>query len=106
MFCIILLSDAVNNFASGFLDVFSSFSSSLDFSFSNMSYTILKDKENSKIGDIKDVVTLDDTSMAFECDAKVAKITLGNKMLPSHLKYAYLEKDEKNPCYDICLAYS
>ena len=49
--------------------------------------------------------------MAFECDAKVAEITLGNKMLssveqpptlelkplPSHLKYAYLERDGKLP---------
>ena len=49
--------------------------------------------------------------MASECDAEVAKITLGNKMLssieqpptlklkplPSHLKYAYLERDVKLP---------
>jgi len=49
--------------------------------------------------------------VAFECDAKVAEITLGNKMLssveqpptlelkplPSHLKYAYLERDGKLP---------
>jgi len=33
LFCIDLLSDVVNNFAFGFLDVFSSFSTSLDFFF-------------------------------------------------------------------------
>jgi len=108
-FCIDLLSDVVNNFAFGFLDVFSGFSSSLDFSFSDMLYTILDDKENFKTGDIKDTVSLDDTYVASECDAEVVEITLGNKMLssmeqpptlelkplPSHLKYAYLERDGK-----------
>jgi len=83
LFCIDLLSDVVNNFAFGFLDIFSCFSSSLDFSFPNMSYTILDDKENFKTGDIEDAVSLDDTYVASECDAEVAEITLGNKMLPS-----------------------
>lgn len=36
MFCIDLLSDVVNDFYSSFLDVFSTFSSSLDFSFLKM----------------------------------------------------------------------
>ena len=40
LFCIDLLSNVVNNFAFGFLNVFSDFSSSLDFSFSNISYSI------------------------------------------------------------------
>jgi len=111
LFCIDLPSDVVNNFAFGFLDAFSGFSSSLDFSFSNMSYTILDNKENFKTGDIEDVVSLDDTYVAVECDAEVAEITLGNKILsfveqpptlelkplPSHLKYAYLERDGKLP---------
>ena len=111
LFCIDLLSDVVNNFAFGFLDIFSGFSSSLDFSFPNMSYTILDDKENFKTGDIEDAVSLDDTYVASECDAEVAEITLGNKMLPSveqpptlelkplpsHLKYVYLERDGKLP---------
>ena len=49
--------------------------------------------------------------MASECDAEVAEITLGSKMLPSmeqppilelkplpsHLKYVYLERDGKLP---------
>jgi len=49
--------------------------------------------------------------VAFECDAEMAEITLGNKMLPSveqpptlelkpllsHLKYAYLERGGKLP---------
>ena len=83
LFCIDLLSDVVNNFAFGFLDIFSGFSSSLDFSFSNMSYTILDDKENFKTGNIEDAISLDDTYVASECDAEVAEITLGNKMLPS-----------------------
>ena len=42
---------------------------------------ILDDKENSKTSDIEDVVSLDDTSVASECDVKLAKITLGSKML-------------------------
>jgi len=105
LFCIDLLSDVVNNFAFGFLDVFSGFS------FLNMSYTILDDKENFKIGDIEDAVSLDHTYVASECNAEVAEITLGNKMLPSveqppilelkpipsHLKYAYLKRDGKLP---------
>jgi len=45
LFCIDILSDVVNNFASIFLDILSSFSSSLDFSFSDMSYTILDDRK-------------------------------------------------------------
>ena len=53
LFCIDLLSDVMNNFAFGFLDIFSGFFSSLDFSFSNMSYTIFDDKENFKTGDIR-----------------------------------------------------
>jgi len=54
-------------------------------------------------------VSLFDTFVASECDAKVAEITLGSKMLPSveqppilelktlpsHLKYVYLERDGK-----------
>ena len=109
LFCIDLLNDVVNNFAFGFLDIFPGFSSSLDFSFLNMLYTILDNKENFKTGDIKDTVSLDDTYVASECDAEVVEITLGNKMLssmeqpptlelkplPSHLKYAYLERDGK-----------
>ena len=56
-------------------------------------------------------MSLYDTSMAFECDAEVAEITLGSKMLPSveqpptlelkplpsHLKYGYLDRDGKLP---------
>jgi len=109
LFCIDLLNDVVNNFAFGFLDIFSGFSSSLDFSFSNISYIILDDKENFKTSDIEDAISLDDTYVAFECDVEVAEITLCNKMLPSmeqpptlelkplpyHLKYAYLERDGK-----------
>jgi len=79
LFCIDLLGDVVNNFASIFLDIFSGFSSSLDFSFLNMSYTILDENENYKIGDIEDAVSLNYTFMASECDAEVAKITLGSK---------------------------
>jgi len=93
------------------LDVLSGFSSSLDFSFSNISGSILDERENYKTGDIKDAVSLFDTSVASECDAEVAEITLGSKMLPSveqpptlelkplpsHLKYAYLERDGKLP---------
>jgi len=93
------------------LDVFSGFSSSLDTSFSNISSSILDKKENYKTCDIEDAVSLYDTSVASECDAEVAEITLGSKMLPfveqpptlelkplpSHLKYAYLERDEKLP---------
>jgi len=111
LFCIDLLSNVVNNFAFGFLDVFSSLSSFLDFSFSNISGSILDEKENYKTGDIEDAVSLYDTSVASECDAEVAEITLGSKMLPSleqpptlelkplpsHLKYAYLEMDGKLP---------
>jgi len=99
----------VNNFAFGFLDIFSGFSSSLDFSFSNILGSILDEKENYKTSDIEDAVSLFDTSVASECDVEVAEITLGSKMLPSmeqpptlelkplpsHLKYAYLEKDGK-----------
>ena len=99
----------MNNFTFGFLDVFSGFSSSLDFSFSNILGSILDEKENYKTSDIEDAVSLFDTSVASECDVEVAEITLGSKMLPSmeqpptlelkplpsHLKYAYLEKDGK-----------
>ena len=56
-------------------------------------------------------MSLYDTFVASECDAEVAKITLGSKMLPfveqpptlelkplpSHLKYAYLERNRKLP---------
>jgi len=112
LFCIDLLSNVVNNFAFGFLDVFfSGFSSSLDFSFSNISCSILDEKENYKTSDIEDAMSLYDTFVASEYDAEVAKITLGSKMLPSveqpsilefkplpsHLKYAYLERDGKLP---------
>jgi len=97
LFCIDLLSNVVNNYSFGLLDVLSGFSSSLDFSFSNISSSILDERENCKIGDIEDAV-------ASKCDAEVAEITLGSKMLPSveqppilelkplpsHLKYAYL----------------
>ena len=93
------------------MDVLSSFSSSLDFSFSNISDSILDERENCKSGDIEDAVSIFDTSVASECDAEVAEITLGSKMLPSveqppilelkplpsHLKYVYLERDGKLP---------
>jgi len=82
LLCIDLLSNVVNNFAFRILDVFSCFSSSLDFSFSNISGSILNEKENYKTGDIEDVVSLYDTSMASECDVEVTEITLGSKMLP------------------------
>jgi len=109
LFCIDLLSNVVNNYAFGLLDVLCSFSSSLDFSFSNISVSILDKRENDKTGDIEDALSLFDTSVASECDAEVAEITLGSKMLPSvehsptlelkplpsHLKYAYLERDGK-----------
>jgi len=109
LFCIDLLSNVVNNYTFGLLDVLSGFSSSLDFSFSNISSSILDKRENCKTGDIEDAVSLYDTFVASECDAKVAEITLGSKMLPSveqppnlelkplpsHLKYAYLERDGK-----------
>jgi len=109
LFCINLLSNVVNNYAFGLLDVLFDFSSSLDFSFLNISGSILDERENYKTGDIEDAVSLFDTSLAFECDAEVAEITLGSKMLPSveqpptlelkplpsHLKYAYLERDGK-----------
>ena len=109
LFCINLLSNVVNNYAFGLLDVLFDFSSSLDFSFLNISGSILDERENYKTGDIEDAVSLFDTSLAFECDAEVAEITLGSKMLPSveqpptlelkplpsHLKYVYLERDGK-----------
>jgi len=74
-------------------------------------HSILDEKENYKTSDIKDARSLYDTSVAFECDAEMAEITLGNKMLPSveqpptlelkpllsHLKYAYLERGGKLP---------
>jgi len=44
-FCIDLLSNVMNNFAFGFLDVLSSFSS-LDFSFLNILCSILDEKES------------------------------------------------------------
>ncbi|WVY95318.1 hypothetical protein V8G54_034406 [Vigna mungo] len=111
LFCIDLLSEIVNNFSVSVLDVFSTFSPSMDFSFSKMSCLILDDEENCKTGDIEDVVSIDDTSVASECDVEVAEITLGSKILPSvvqppvlelkplpsHLKYAYLERDGKLP---------
>jgi len=74
LFCIDLLSDVVNNFASGFLDIFSGFSSSLYFSFLNMSYMILYKKENCKIGDIEDAVSMDDTFVASKYDTKWLKL--------------------------------
>ena len=67
LFCIDLLSDVVNNFASGF-------SSSLYFSFLNMSYMILYKKENCKIGDIEDAVSMDDTFVASKYDTKWLKL--------------------------------
>jgi len=67
----------------GFLDVLSGFSSSSDFSFSNILGLILDEKENYKTCDIKDAMSLYDTSVGSECDAEVAEITLGSKMLPS-----------------------
>ena len=93
------------------MDVLSGFSSSLDFSFSNISGSILDERENYKTCDIEDAMSPYDTSVAFECDAEVAEITLGSKMLPSveqppilelkplpsHLKYVYLERDGKLP---------
>jgi len=111
LFCIDLLSNVVNNYAFGLLDVLSGFSSSLDFSFSNISGSILDERENCKTGDVEDAVSLFDTSVASKCDAEVAEITLGSKMLPSveqpptlelkplpsHLKYVYLERDGKLP---------
>ena len=83
LFCIDLLSNVVNNYAFGLLDVLSGFSSSLDFSLSNISGSILDERENCKTGDFEDAVSLFDTSVASECDAEVAEITLGSKMLPS-----------------------
>jgi len=76
-----------------------------------MWYTIFDDKKNYKASDTKDVESLVDTLVVFECDAEVAEITLQSKMLPfvaqsstlelkplpSHLKYVYLERDEKLP---------
>ena len=111
LFCIDSLSNLVNNYAFGLLDGLSGFSFSLDFSFSNISGSILDERENCKTGDIEDAVSLFDTSVASECDAEVAEITLGSKMLPSveqpptlelkplpsHLKYVYLERDGKLP---------
>jgi len=111
LFCIDLLSNVVNNYAFRLLDVLSGFSSSWDFSFSNISGLILDERENCKTGDIENAVSLFDTSVASECDAEVAEITLGSKMfpsvkqpptlelkpLPSHLKYVYLERDQKLP---------
>ena len=111
LFCTDLLSNVVNNYAFVLLEVLSSFSSSLDFSFSNISTSILDERENYKTCDIEDAVSLYDTSVASECDAEVAEITLGSKMLPSmeqpptlelkplpsHLKYVYLERDGKLP---------
>jgi len=111
LFCIDLLSNVVNNFVFGFLDVFSSFSSSLDFSFSNILGSILDEMEKYKTGDIEDAVSPFDTSVASECDVEVGEITLDSKILssveqppnlelkplPSHLKYAYLERDRKLP---------
>jgi len=109
LFCIDLLSNVVNNYAFGLLDVLSGFSSSLDFSFSNISDLILDERKNCKTGDIEDAMSLYDTFVASEFDAEVAGITLGSKMLPfveqpptlelkplpSHLKYVYLERDGK-----------
>ena len=83
LFCIDSLSNLVNNYAFGLLDGLSGFSFSLDFSFSNISGSILDERENCKTGDIEDAVSLFDTSVASECDAEVAEITLGSKMLPS-----------------------
>ena len=77
LFCINLLSNVVNNYAFGLLDVLFDFSSSLDFSFLNISGSILDERENYKTGDIEDAVSLFDTSVASECDAEVAEITLG-----------------------------
>ena len=109
LFCIDLLSNVVNNYAFVLLDTLSGFSSSLDFSLSNISGSILDERENYKTGDVEDAVSLFDTSVASKCDAEVAEITLGSKMLPSveqpptlelkplpsHLKYVYLERDGK-----------
>jgi len=55
----------------------------LDFSFSNISGSILDEIENYKTCDIEDAVSLYDMSVTSECDAEVAEITLGSKMLPS-----------------------
>ncbi|WVZ16010.1 hypothetical protein V8G54_013576 [Vigna mungo] len=71
----------------------------------------LNDEENGKTGDIENAMSIDDTSVTSECDVEVAEITLGSKILPfvvqppvlelkplpSHLKYAYLERDRKLP---------
>ena len=73
----------MNNYAFGLLDVLSDFFSSLDFSFLNISGSILDKRENCKTSDIEDAVSLFDTFVASECDAEVAEITLGSKMLPS-----------------------
>ena len=118
LFCIDLLSDLMNNFSSSFLDVFSTSSSSLDFYFSDMSYMMLDNKENYKIGEIKDVMSPYDTRAMFECDVEVAENTLGSTMLPfvemastlelkplpSLLKYDYLGKDGNIPVIIFCLA--
>jgi len=118
LFCIDLLSDLMNNFSSSFLDVFSTSSSSLDFYFLDMSYMMLDNKENYKIGEIKDVMSPYDTRAMFECDVEVAENTLGSTMLPfvemastlelkplpSLLKYAYLDKDGNILVIIFCLA--
>ena len=107
----------MNNYAFGLLDALSGFSSSLDISFSNVLGSILDERENCKTGDVEDVVSLFDTSVASKCDAEVAEITLGSKMLPSveqpptlelkplpsHLKYVYLERDGFLLLYLPCL---
>ena len=74
LFCIDLLSNVVNNYALGLLDVLSGFSSSLDFSFSNISGSILDERENCKTGDIEDAMPLYDTSEASEFDVRWLKL--------------------------------
>jgi len=104
LFCIDLLSNVVNNFTFGLLDVFSGFSSSTNFSFSNISCSILDEKENYKIGDIEDVVSLYDTFATSECDVEEAKITLGSKMLPSVEQPPTLELKHLPSPFEICLS--
>ncbi|WVZ03967.1 hypothetical protein V8G54_024773 [Vigna mungo] len=43
------------------------------------------------LSDIEDAVSIDDTSMASECDVEVAEITLGSKILPSVVQPPILE---------------
>ncbi|WVZ15017.1 hypothetical protein V8G54_012583 [Vigna mungo] len=56
--------------------------------------SLTDNEENYKVGDIEDPMSINDTFVASECDAGVSS-TLELKPLPSHFKYAYLEKGGK-----------